>query len=95
MLGHSVFTTDEKEWEASRSLLRPSFNRSLIIGDLEVFEKHSPPTWGLGQTAKSPIFLKRGTQANYHVCTMDRRKDLYGEDADEFKPGTRATMRRG
>jgi cytochrome P450 len=39
LLGHGIFTTDGKEWEASRSLLRPSFNRSLI-GDLEIFESH-------------------------------------------------------
>lgn len=39
LFGHGIFTTDGKEWEASRALLRPSFNRSLI-GDLEVFEQH-------------------------------------------------------
>jgi len=38
-LGHGIFTTDGKEWEDSRSLLRPSFNRSLI-GDIEVFQRH-------------------------------------------------------
>ena len=39
LLGHGIFTTDGTEWEASRALLRPSFNRSLI-GDLAVFESH-------------------------------------------------------
>lgn len=38
-MGHGIFSTDGKEWEASRALLRPSFTRSLI-GDLEVFESH-------------------------------------------------------
>jgi cytochrome P450 len=39
LLGHGIFTSDGKQWEASRALLRPSFARSLI-GDLEVFEGH-------------------------------------------------------
>jgi hypothetical protein len=39
VFGHGIFTTDDKEWEASRALLRPSFARS-YIGDLKVFESH-------------------------------------------------------
>lgn len=39
LLGHGIFSTDGKEWEISRALLRPSFARSLI-GDLKVFESH-------------------------------------------------------
>jgi cytochrome P450 len=39
LFGHGIFTTDGKQWEDSRSLLRPSFTRSLI-GDLAVFESH-------------------------------------------------------
>jgi cytochrome P450 len=39
LLGHGIFTTDGKEWEASRALLRPSFARSLI-GDLDIFASH-------------------------------------------------------
>jgi cytochrome P450 len=39
LLGHGIFTSDGKDWEDSRALLRPSFNRSLV-SDLEVFESH-------------------------------------------------------
>jgi len=39
MFGHGIFTTDGKEWEESRALLRPSFSRSLV-GDLKTFESH-------------------------------------------------------
>lgn len=39
LMGHGIFTTDGKEWETSRALLRPNFSRSLI-GDLDIFESH-------------------------------------------------------
>ncbi|KAE9365333.1 putative cytochrome P450 [Stipitochalara longipes BDJ] len=41
---------------------------------------------GGGPDGKSPIFVKAGQQVNYQVYVMHRRKDLYGEDALEFKP---------
>jgi hypothetical protein len=34
----------------------------------------------------SPLFVKKGTQVLYSVFSMHRRKDLYGEDAEEFRP---------
>jgi cytochrome P450 len=50
---------------------------------------------GGGPDGKSPIFIKAGTQVNYHVYVMHRREDLYGKDADEFKPERWETMRQG
>jgi len=41
---------------------------------------------GGGPDGKSPIFIKAGQQVNYQVYVMHRRKDLFGEDASEFKP---------
>ncbi|KAF8862692.1 putative cytochrome P450 [Acephala macrosclerotiorum] len=41
---------------------------------------------GGGPDGKSPIFVKAGQPVNYQVYIMHRRKDLYGEDAMEFKP---------
>ncbi|KAI9047002.1 hypothetical protein LZ554_009076 [Drepanopeziza brunnea f. sp. 'monogermtubi'] len=41
---------------------------------------------GGGPDQKSPIFVKKGTTLNYQVYAMHRRKDLFGEDAEEFKP---------
>lgn len=43
------------------------------------------PTGG-GAHFKSPIFIPKGTEVNYSVHVMQRRKDLWGQDADEFKP---------
>ncbi|KAK4442278.1 cytochrome P450 [Podospora aff. communis PSN243] len=41
---------------------------------------------GGGDDGKSPIFVKAGTPVLYNVYAMHRRKDIYGEDADEFNP---------
>jgi cytochrome P450 len=50
---------------------------------------------GGGPDGKSPIFIKKGTSVNYQVWIMQRRKDLYGEDADEFIPERWETLRTG
>jgi cytochrome P450 len=50
---------------------------------------------GGGPDGKSPILVKAGTQVNYQVWVMHRRKDLYGEDAEEFKPERWETLRPG
>ena len=43
------------------------------------------PTGG-GPDGKSPIFVRKGQPVEYSVHVMHRRKDLWGPDADEFKP---------
>lgn len=41
---------------------------------------------GGGPDRNSPIFIPKGTEIGYSVYVMHRRKDLWGEDALEFKP---------
>ncbi|KAL8641184.1 MAG: hypothetical protein Q9228_001980 [Teloschistes exilis] len=41
---------------------------------------------GGGKDGKSPVFVARGTLIPYAVYATHRRKDLFGEDAEEFKP---------
>ncbi|KAL2062313.1 hypothetical protein VTL71DRAFT_6579 [Oculimacula yallundae] len=48
---------------------------------------------GGGPDGKSSIFVKKGTQVTYSVYVMHRRKDLYGEDAEDFKPERWETLR--
>ena len=43
------------------------------------------PTGG-GPSGTSPIYVRKGTQIDYSVYVMQRRKDLWGQDADEFRP---------
>ncbi|TVY59044.1 Cytochrome P450 monooxygenase fsdH [Lachnellula suecica] len=50
---------------------------------------------GGGPDGKSPILVKKGTSINYQVYVMHRRKDLYGEDSDEFKPERWEALRPG
>lgn len=38
-IGKGIFTTDAKEWEFSRGLIRPNFTR-VQVSDLSIFEKH-------------------------------------------------------
>ncbi|KAG9250648.1 cytochrome P450 [Emericellopsis atlantica] len=41
---------------------------------------------GGGPDGRSPVLVPAGTAVGYCVYAMHRRKDLYGEDADEFRP---------
>ncbi|KAF2001063.1 cytochrome P450 [Amniculicola lignicola CBS 123094] len=43
------------------------------------------PTGG-GPSGTSPIYIRKGQQCDYSVFVMQRRKDLWGPDADEWKP---------
>lgn len=43
------------------------------------------PTGG-GEDGKSPIFVKKGQIATWSMYAMHRRRDFYGEDAEEFRP---------
>ena len=41
---------------------------------------------GGGEDRKAPIFVPKGRIVSYPTWVMHRRKDIYGEDAAEFKP---------
>ncbi|KAF2144398.1 uncharacterized protein K452DRAFT_316404 [Aplosporella prunicola CBS 121167] len=41
---------------------------------------------GGGPDGLSPVFVRAGQEVNYSVYAMHRRRDLWGEDADEFRP---------
>ncbi|KAH7357887.1 cytochrome P450 [Plectosphaerella cucumerina] len=43
------------------------------------------PTGG-GPDGKAPVLVRPGAPVGYCVYVMHRRKDLYGEDAGEFRP---------
>jgi cytochrome P450 len=50
---------------------------------------------GGGPEGKDPVFVPKGVIVVYTPYAMHRRKDLYGEDADEFKPERWETLRPG
>ena len=41
---------------------------------------------GGGPDGTGKVFVPEGTQVNYTVYVLHRRKDIWGEDADEFRP---------
>jgi cytochrome P450 len=41
---------------------------------------------GGGPDGKSPILIRKGGDIIYSLYSMHRRKDLYGADADAFRP---------
>lgn len=41
---------------------------------------------GGGVDGLSPVYIKKGQEVNYFVHVMHRRKDIWGEDAAEFRP---------
>lgn len=41
---------------------------------------------GGGPDGKTPIFVRKGVAVSYSVYAMQRRKDIYGDDANEFRP---------
>lgn len=41
---------------------------------------------GGGADGLSPVFIPKGQRVDYTCYAMHRRKDLYGEDADAFRP---------
>ena len=50
---------------------------------------------GGGPDEQSPLLVPRGTSVYLAFYPMHRRKDIFGEDADEFKPERWATLRPG
>lgn len=41
---------------------------------------------GGGPDGTSPVLIRKGTGVGYSVYHMHRRNDLYGPDANEFRP---------
>ncbi|KAL9099826.1 MAG: hypothetical protein Q9163_004729 [Psora crenata] len=48
---------------------------------------------GGGDDGKSPLYIPKGQLVDYVVWAVHRRKDLYGDDAEEFKPERWETIR--
>ena len=55
-------------------------------------------TWipvGGGPDGQSPLFLEKNNVVTYSTYVMHRRKDLFGADADDFKPERWEKLRPG
>lgn len=52
------------------------------------------PTGG-GPDGKAPIFVPQGTQISVNFGAMQRDQDIWGEDADQFRPERWENMKLG
>ncbi|KAL6361501.1 hypothetical protein LRP88_04970 [Fusarium phalaenopsidis] len=48
---------------------------------------------GGGPDGQSPLFVPKGTACRWSSYSLHRRKDIYGDDAEEFKPERWDTLR--
>ncbi|KAL6718555.1 hypothetical protein ACLMJK_004647 [Lecanora helva] len=50
---------------------------------------------GGGEDGQSPLFIPKGQVVQWSLYTIQRRHDIYGEDADDFNPDRWAILRPG
>lgn len=67
----------------------------VVPGNARMALKDTVVPLGGGPDGKSPVFIPKGWTLAWSVWTMHRRKDLFGEDAEEFKPERWETLRPG
>ncbi|EHA54188.1 cytochrome P450 52A12 [Pyricularia oryzae 70-15] len=73
--------------------VRWCINEFGILGKQASFDTTLPR--GGGPNGRSPIFLPKGSIVLYSMLAQHRRKDLFGEDALEFRPERWETLRPG
>lgn len=59
---------------------------AVVPGNARRSNKATTLPRGGGPDGNSPVYIKPQTDVSYSVHVMHRRKDLWGEDAGEFKP---------
>lgn len=76
-----------KEMKYLRAILSESLRLHTVlpINSRAAMEDTTLPLGG-GPDERSPIFIKKGELVTWSTYVMHRRKDLYGEDAEEFRP---------
>ncbi|KAF7857006.1 hypothetical protein EAF04_009766 [Stromatinia cepivora] len=78
----NIKTCKYLQWVLNESLrLYP-----LVPANFRVANKDTTLPRGGGKDGKSKIFVKKGALVEYHVFSLHRREDIWGKDANEFKP---------
>jgi cytochrome P450 len=86
--------TQLKELKYLRHLLNESLRLMPIVpvNGRRAIHDTTLPTGG-GPAGKSPVFVPRGTIVLFHMWSMHRRADLFGPDAEQFRPERWETLR--
>lgn len=66
-----------------------------VPGNARFANKATTIPVGGGPDGKSPVFIPKGGTVVYSTYSMHRRKDLYGEDAEEYNPDRWENLRVG
>lgn len=71
--------------ESHKSFLVLRLYPSVPVNSREAVQMTTLPTGG-GPDGKAPILVRPGEGVGYCVYAMHRRKDIYGKDAEDFRP---------
>ena len=105
-LGDSIFTTDGKQWQSSRQMIRPIFTRDRV-GDLDIVEDHvqrliSHLGPGDGRMVRLDKLLSRfSLDASTHflfgrsVRSLDTEVNVFGDAFDEVQRVQSTNVRAG
>ncbi|KAL6808134.1 cytochrome P450 [Trichoderma camerunense] len=63
-----------------------TYVRHVINETFRMYHPHTTLPTGGGPTGKEPLAVPKGTSVMYSTVGMQRRKDIYGEDAHVFRP---------
>lgn len=67
----------------------------LVPENIRMAVKNTSLPRGGGPDGESPIYIEAGQSVLYNVHVMQRRKDLWGQDADDFRPERWVDLRPG
>nr|POF07699.1 cytochrome p450 52a12 [Quercus suber] len=87
-LGSKAPTFDQiKEIKFLRALINESLRLHPVVpGNSREAQADTTLPLGGGPDGMAPLFIPKGGLVTWSVYSMQRRKDIYGQDAHEFKP---------